>query len=155
MKDILLVCTGNSCRSPLAEVMLRDRLDEHPTLGDLRVGSAGTAAWEGSPASEGSYLVALERGLDLSAHRARQLGSALLAEADLVLTMSRSHAVDVIALGGSGKVFTLVEFAREVTGPPDVADPIGGDLAQYRRTAEMLDGLLAKVVARLEQEAAT
>jgi protein-tyrosine-phosphatase len=69
MKRILLVCTGNTCRSPLAEVLLRARLKGHATLETLTVESAGTAAWGGSPASEGSYLVALERGLDLSAHR--------------------------------------------------------------------------------------
>lgn len=152
MKDLLLVCTGNSCRSPLAEVMLRARLLDHPRLAHLHVHSAGTAAWEGAPASEGSFLVALERGLDLSGHRARQLGASLLDEADLILTMGRSHAVEVIALGGAGKVHTLVEYADAPGFPPDVADPIGGDVARYRETAEMLDRLLAKVVDRLERE---
>ena len=69
---VLFVCSGNTCRSPLAEALFRRLLDESGR-NDIEVLSAGTGAYEGSPASEGAYLVAIEAGLDLSAHRARLL----------------------------------------------------------------------------------
>jgi protein-tyrosine phosphatase len=154
--QILIVCTGNTCRSPLAEVLLRQRLAAHPTLAATVVSSAGTGAWAGTPASEGSYLVALERGLDLSAHRATALTPDLVKQADLILTMGRSHAASVTSMGGRDKVHTLVDFAgRPGDLPSDVVDPIGGDVAGYRHTADVIDRLLALSVARLEREAAS
>ena len=74
MYRVVLVCTGNTCRSPLAEALLRQALAARGVTG-VEVSSAGTGAWEGAPASEGAYLVALEHGLDLSGHRARLLTS--------------------------------------------------------------------------------
>src|SRR5690606_15088095 len=102
IRSILLVCSGNTCRSPLAAAMLRAALAERPAPGEVRVGSAGTGAWDGAPASEGSYLVALERGLDLSTHRARMLTTQLVREADLILTMTTAHSHRVIDMGGAG-----------------------------------------------------
>ena len=69
---ILFVCSGNTCRSPLAEVITR-RLLADANRTDVEVSSAGTNAWDGSPASDGALLVGMERGLDLSEHRSRQL----------------------------------------------------------------------------------
>ena len=74
---LLLVCTGNTCRSPLAEAILRRELEARGVTG-VAVSSAGTGARDGVPASEGSYLVGLEHGLDLSNHRARLLTRELL-----------------------------------------------------------------------------
>lgn len=151
---ILMVCTGNTCRSPLAEAMLRARLADRPRLADISVSSAGTSAWAGTPASEGSYLVALERGLDLSAHRAVALTPELVERADLILTMGRNHLEAVKAMGGAGLVHTLVDFAGRLPGLPDeVADPVGGDVEAYREMAGTLDHLLALAVTRLEREA--
>lgn len=64
-RRVVLVCTGNTCRSALAEALLRRALEERGVT-DIAVSSAGTGAWEGAPASEGAYLVGLESGLDLS-----------------------------------------------------------------------------------------
>src|SRR5438445_1417831 len=89
-KRILLVCTGNICRSPLAAALLERALVERGIEG-LAVASAGTGAWDGAPVSEGAYLVGLERGLDLSGHRARLLTRELVDGADLILTMARHH----------------------------------------------------------------
>ena len=151
---ILVVCTGNTCRSPLGEVLLRAHLAADSML-DVTVASAGTNARSGTPASEGSYLVALERGLDLSAHRATALTIDLVRQADLILTMGRSHATAVMAMGGAGKTHTVVDYAgRGADFPRDVADPIGGEVEDYRYTADMLDQLMASVVARLAREAA-
>jgi protein-tyrosine phosphatase len=150
--EIMLVCSGNTCRSPLAAAMLRERLAGEPTLQHLTVSSAGTSAWDGAPASEGSYLVALERGLDLSGHRARMATVALVEQADLILTMSAAHAQRVNALGGGTKAISLAAFAGEPEGVTEVPDPYGGDVEDYRATAELLDRLLELTVARLRAE---
>jgi protein-tyrosine-phosphatase len=152
--EILLVCSGNTCRSPLAAAMLRARLADDPRLAHVRVSSAGTAAWDGAPASEGSYLVALERGLDLSSHRARMLTTQLIERADLILTMSDAHAVRVADLGGAGKVHSLAAWAGHPAGIRDVPDPYGGSVTVYRETAMQLDRLLEPVVMRLLTELA-
>jgi protein arginine phosphatase len=152
MKRVLFVCTGNICRSPLAEALLRRALSER-NLPDFRVTSAGTGAWDGAPASEGAYLVALERGLDLSGHRARLLTREIVEDADLILTMARHHRARVHELGGEGRVFVLGEYTGGTGDDAEVGDPFGGDLEVYRDTCAELETLIATVADRLAEEA--
>lgn len=143
-----MVCTGNTCRSPLAAAMLARSL-EAAGRPDILVRSAGTGAWEGAPASEGAYLVSLENGLDLSSHRAQLLTRALVDEADLVLTMSRPHLARVRELGGGARAHLLGEYAGLGGRDADVVDPYGGDLDDYRATFRMLANLMPRVVTRV------
>lgn len=149
---VLFICSGNTCRSPLAAAILSDRLSREPGLDDIKVISAGTAAWDGTPASEGSYLVALERGLDLSAHRARALTRQTVRDADLVLAMSATQARRAVELGGEGKVMTLPDYVGNPDGVQEVPDPMGEDVAAYRSTADLLGALIDDLVVRLKAE---
>lgn len=148
---VLFVCSGNTCRSPLAEALFQ-RLLAESGRNDIEVLSAGTGAYEGSPASEGAYLVAIEAGLDLSAHRARLLDREMVRQADLILAMSRGHVSRVERLGGEGKVHLLGEYAGHGSEGLEIRDPYGGDVEGYRATLEQLEQLLVPARDRLLAE---
>jgi protein-tyrosine-phosphatase len=118
-------------------------------LRHVTVMSAGVAADEITGASEGSLLVAMERGLDLSRHRSRQVTRAMLQEADIVLTMSPSHLLAVEGMGGAGKSYLLSVFATHGESMRAVADPIGGEISLYRDTFDELHSLISRVFDRL------
>ena len=145
---IIFVCTGNTCRSPMAEGLLKEALTTHG-IDSVTVGSAGTGAWDGAPVSEGAYLVGLEHGLDLSGHRARLLTRDLVREADLVLVMSGHHLARVAELGGEHKVHLLGAYAGREPGRAEVSDPFGSDLASYRTTYAELQELIGAAVSRV------
>src|SRR5258705_3850565 len=98
---VLFVCTGNTCRSPLAAIALRAELGDDAAY--VEVSSAGTAATPGQPASEGSRRVAAADGFDLSAHRARPLTAELVRAAGFVFGMSEAHRAAVEPLAGPGR----------------------------------------------------
>lgn len=148
---ILFVCSGNTCRSPLAEAVLK-RMAEDAGRSDIEVSSAGTQAWDGSPASDGSMLVGMERGLDLAAHRSRQLTTEMLEEADLVLVMAPSHLAQAREMHPPANVHLLGGYVAGGGNASTVQDPFGGDLAAYRETADDIEremqGILDKLPSR-------
>ncbi len=148
---LLFVCTGNTCRSPIAAAIARQVADERG-LSDVEIASAGTSAAEGQPASDGAVLVGLERQLDLTAHRARQLTPEHVDAADLILVMGSHHLERVEALGGSGKSYLLTAYSSRGTDARAVTDPFGGDLDVYRSTVDELETEIRRVLDRLVTE---
>ncbi|HET8654707.1 MAG TPA: low molecular weight protein arginine phosphatase [Longimicrobiaceae bacterium] len=145
--NVLFVCTGNTCRSPMAEALARAAL-ENRGWGHVRVASAGVSAAAGEPATPEAVSAAGRRGLDLRSHRSQPLTAELVDWADLVLCMSPSHVGPVAWLGGPDKVDLLGDFATGGTGGA-VPDPFGADEAVYIETLAVLDGLVLAALDRL------
>lgn len=130
MKKILFVCTGNTCRSPMAECILKQKAKQAGVK--LRVSSAGLAADPGCSISPNAAAALRTLGYPVPRHKARQLTAEMLNKFNLTLTMTAAHKN---ALGGGKNLMTLGEF----TGLGDIPDPYGGDLAVYLATAQMLE----------------
>jgi protein-tyrosine-phosphatase len=121
-------------------------------LPEFDVASAGTSAWEGAPASDGALLVGMERGMDLSHHRAQSLSKDLVRNADLILAMGPHHLERIEALGGAGRGFLLSDYASHGASHRPISDPIGAELEVYRSTADELEEEIRRVVERITAE---
>lgn len=151
---ILFVCSGNSCRSPMAEGLLKSMLPD-----DIKekvvVESAGTLGIEGQPATPLAIAVADELGVDLRDHVSTGLSRERLEEADLILVMAPEHRDYIRRFYPEvlDNVFLLRQFDRD---PDDVAnavieDPIGGDLEVYRACISLIHEELQRVLPRIRE----
>ena len=140
---ILFVCTGNTCRSAMAAVIMDD-IAQKKNL-NILIDSAGIFAYDGESASDNAVMVMNEYGIDLSAHRAKMLTSEIIDMADLILTMTNSHK-QMIKNTAPDKIFTLYEYIGK---DGDVADPYGSDTDEYRRSAQQLYEALTELSNKL------
>ena len=179
MASVLFICTGNICRSPIAEGVFRDLMARAEVQTD--VASAGIVGWEGSSAVDEAVRAAEERGSDISGHRARRLEASHVEAADLLVCMASEHrdAVARLVPGAASRTFTLKELARlleELPSPEpgdtltdrvraadtlrrtgfegqpldeDVSDPIGMSMDMFRAVAWDVDEWCARLVAGL------
>lgn len=139
-RHILFVCTGNTCRSPMAEELLRMKLK---MIGTRRyiVESAGTSAANGEPASNNAQKALKTIGLDLSKHRSRKITSDIIQKADMIVGLTKRHAQTVKDLVPAAKVTTISD--------KDVVDPFGRDEVVYGQCALEIGRALDKLVERL------
>jgi len=169
MPTVLIVCTGNLCRSPMAAALLRARLARDEARWDWQVSSAGTWATDGLPASVHAVEEMAGRGIDLRAHRARNVTRELMAGADLILAMARNHAEALRAafpvtrelMAGADLILAMarnhaealraafpehapkVYLLSEMVGQKyDIYDPYGGTPMEYAYIARELEQLV-------------
>lgn len=152
MKKILFVCTGNTCRSPMAEALFKDILADREDKEEFSVSSAGIYAFEGDPASpEAVEVMKNEFGIDISKHRAKVLNDIDIADAFIILTMTERHRkmiIDIYPHAGE-RVFTLKQYAEAEDGNPNISDPFGWDIDVYKDCASEIDALLLDVVDKI------
>lgn len=148
MQKILVVCTGNTCRSPMTQHLLKKILGECRTSNTV-VLSAGLAACDGIPASEGALNAMRMEGIDLSGHRSQRLCPEMVSEADIILTMTAEHRLYLKEMfpEWAGHIYTLGEFAGE--GETEILDPFGRGTEAYLKSLQQIKNLVVKIAARI------
>ncbi len=155
MAKILIICTANICRSPVAAALLRDRLRQRG-LSDWQVGSAGTWAMASRGASRYSIQVSARNGLDISGHRSAMVDEAYLSEADLVLTMEDGHA-EALRAEFPNLAYKVHMLSEMIGRAYNIPDPYGGPLEEYERMYEglcdVVDGGLERIITLAQDNA--
>lgn len=152
--SIMFVCTGNTCRSPMAEVILNSLLHEHGLSANYRAISAGTAASPGLPAAQSAIETMASDGLDLQNHQSSPVSASLVAGSALVLTMTLGHKAEMLERfpEAAARIFTLGEYAGEPFGAHwEVDDPVGLSRQVYESCRRDLRSAITRVVNRLKE----
>jgi protein-tyrosine-phosphatase len=150
MPSLLIVCSANQCRSPMAEALFKALLVEKNVNEPWRVESAGTWANEGAPATQFARQVMRERGLDIEDHRSQPVTGALLEAFDLVLVMEERHRA-FIQTEFPDHADKVHLFSAIVDREYDIEDPVFGTIETYRATVDEMVDLLERGYARIRE----
>ena len=147
---IMFVCTGNICRSAMADKMLAKRVEEENL--NIEVYSSGTFAEIGDYPTVEAIEVMEEYGIDLRPHRATNIRRSNIEEMDLILCATTTHKNMVLQLypNLAGQVYTMKEYVGDTQNGIDISDPWGYDLAVYRKCAAEIEKLIKKIVDKMK-----
>ena len=150
MQKIMFVCTGNICRSAMADKMLAKKVEEENL--DIEVYSSGTFAENGDYPTSEAIEVMEEYGVDLRQHRATNIRRSNIEEMDVILCATTNHKNMVLQLypNLTGQVYTMKEYVGETADGIDISDPWGYDLAVYRKCATEIEKIIQKIVDKMK-----
>lgn len=146
--NILFVCTGNTCRSSMAQYLMAEMLKKNSIEG-INVASAGVAVFAPSSASENAIKAMKHEGINILSHFSRQIDEDIINDSDVILTMTKRHkqVLNQLFQNYSNKIFTLGEYVRL---QKDIADPYGGSLATYFKCRDELKDMLELLITKLK-----
>jgi protein-tyrosine phosphatase len=158
MKNILFVCTGNTCRSPMAEGIFNHFILNEDKLNGIKASSAGISVFGGDGANPKAQKAVKELfGIDISSHRARAISKEDLEKADIILTMTRGHKEIILSImpNVKFKTWTLKEYVlgdKNLNESMDVQDPYGMSEKEYKNCAQELKELIDELISRLNSK---
>lgn len=152
---IMFICTGNICRSAMADVMLKSKIKNTNLENELEVYSAGTHADTGAHATYTAIEAMEELGIDLKSHQATNVMDSDIQDMDLILCATSKHKRLILSVFPKlqDKTYTIKEFAEyDVESGLDISDPWGYDLSVYRSCASLLENCIDNIISKIQKK---